>query len=71
MITKMNRKLNRLTSAIMTKVATKKNGDETLIVKIMLMVVAVVLCILFRDTLSTIISTLLGNVSTWITSMYS
>ena len=70
MITKMNRKLNKLTSAIMTKIATKKNGDETLIVKIMLMVVAVVLCILFRDTLSTIISGLLANVETWITSMY-
>ena len=70
MITKMNRKLNKLTSAIMTKIATKKNGDETLIVKIMLMVVAVVLCILFRDTLSAISSGLLANVENWITSMY-
>lgn len=48
----------------------KKAGDETLIVKIILMVVAVVLCILFRDTLKTVITELLTQVKTNISSIY-
>jgi len=37
----------------------KVSGDETLIIKIMLMVIAVALVIIFRDTLQTIIKNLL------------
>ena len=48
----------------------KKAGDETLIVKIILMVVAVVLCILCRDTLTTVISTLLSQVQEKIQGIY-
>lgn len=53
------------------KMLAKKAGDETLIVKIILMVVAVVLCILFRDTLKSIITTLLTNVETNISNIYN
>lgn len=53
------------------KMLAKKAGDETLIVKIILMVVAVVLCILFRDTLKSIITTLLTNVETNINNIYN
>ena len=53
------------------KMLAKKAGDETLIVKIILMVVAVVLCILFRNTLEGIITTLLTNVETHISNIYN
>lgn len=39
----------------------KVSGDETLIIKIMLMVIAVALVIIFRDTLQTIIKNLLTD----------
>lgn len=42
----------------------KEAGDETLIIKIMLMVIAVVLVLLFRDTLLSMIKNLLTNNST-------
>lgn len=53
------------------KMLAKKAGDETLIIKIILMVVAVVLCILFRNTLKDIITTLLANVETNISNIYN
>lgn len=51
-------------------VSTKKDGDETLLVKIMLMVIAVFLVVIFRNTLKDIITTLLSQVSTKIQGMY-
>ena len=51
--------------------AAKATGDETLIIKIMLMVIAVVLVILFRDTLKTMITDLLAEVQTKVKAMYT
>lgn len=53
------------------KMMAKKAGDENLITKIILMVVAVVLCILFRDTLKSIITTLLNSVQSNVSGMFS
>ena len=50
--------------------ASKATGDETLIIKIMLMVIAVVLVILFRDTLKSMITDLLAEVQTKVKGMY-
>ena len=50
--------------------AAKATGDETLIIKIMLMVIAVVLVILFRDTLKTMITDLLKEVQDKVKAMY-
>lgn len=50
--------------------ASKEHGDETLLVKIMLMVIAVVIVIIFRDTLKNIITELLNQVKTKIQGMY-
>ena len=58
-------------SNVRTSMMQKKNGDETLLVKIMLMVIAVVLVILFRDTLKNIITTLLTQVQEKIQGMYN
>lgn len=52
------------------KLSAKKAGDENLIVKIILMVVAVVLCILFRDVISDILRNLLDGVKTNINGIY-
>ena len=54
-----------------SKLTKKAAGDETLIVKIMLMVVAVAVVLVFRDGLKTIITNLLDNVGTKITDMYN
>ena len=43
----------------------KVSGDETLIIKIMLMVIAVALVIIFRDTLQTIIKTCSLAIMVW------
>lgn len=59
------------TQSFMEKLKLKKNGDENLVVKIMLMVIAVFLVIIFRNTLKTIIETLLAQVQTKIESMYN
>lgn len=56
---------------IMNFLKKKKAGDETLIVKIILMVVAVVLCILFRNTLTNIIISLLNGVQNNINGIYT
>lgn len=58
-------------SNVKTSMMQKKNGDETLLVKIMLMVITVVLVILFRDTLKSIITTLLTQVQEKIQGMYN
>lgn len=57
-------------AGIVNRLAAKETGDETLIIKIMLMVVAVVLAIVFRDKIKEVITTLLTNVQTKITGMY-
>lgn len=49
----------------------KRTGDETLIIKIMLMVVAVVLVILFRDQIYDVIKTLVTSVSEKVQNMYN
>ena len=49
----------------------KETGDETLIIKIMLMVVAVVLVILFRDQIYDLIKTLVTSVSEKVQGMYN
>ena len=54
-----------------SKFTKKASGDETLIVKIMLMVVAVAVVLVFRDGLKTIITTLINNVGSKITDMYN
>ena len=59
-----------MTQSVLNKVATKKTGDETLIVKIMLMVVAVVLVIIFRDELTDLIKGMVANITDWINDMY-
>lgn len=52
------------------KLSAKKSGDENLIVKIILMVVAVVLCILFRNVISDVMKNLLDGVKTNINGIY-
>jgi len=52
-------------------VKAKATGDETLIIKIMLMVVAVVLVIIFRDGLDNMIDTLLSSVQSKINEMFT
>lgn len=52
----------------------KATGDETLIIKIMLMVIAVALVLIFRDTLTTIIKNLLtgtNGLQTKIEALYN
>lgn len=62
-------------SSKLDRLAEKATGDETLIIKIMLMVVATALVILFKDTLGSIIKTLLtdptNGLQKKITDMYS
>lgn len=60
-----------LLDSISSKVSKKEHGDETLLVKIMLMVIAVFLIIIFRDTLKGIITTLLSEVQTKVQGMYN
>jgi len=48
----------------------KATGDETLIIKIMLIVIAVVLVILFRDTLADIVNSILEQVKTNVEGMF-
>ena len=60
----------KLADVAATKLTKKANGDETLIIKIMLMVIAVVLILLFRDQLKNIIISLLANLNTKIDGMY-
>lgn len=56
---------------IVEALKSKETGDETLIIKIMLMVVAVVLVIVFRNEIRTVIETLIANVSQRIQGMYN
>lgn len=59
-----------LATAKLAALKEKATGDETLIIKIMLMVIAVVLVLLFRNSLETIIKNLLTGVNEKITNMY-
>lgn len=53
------------------KLKRKANGDETLVIKIMLIVIAVVLITLFRDEISDLITELLADAKTKIQGMYN
>lgn len=63
-------KEKNLVESFNEKISKKENGDETLLVKIMLIVIAVFLVIIFRDTLKGILTTLLTEVQTKIQGMY-
>ena len=56
---------------VQKKLFVKKKGDESLLIKIMLMVIAVVLVIVFRDALKDMITTLLSTVKERIQAMYT
>jgi hypothetical protein len=58
-------------SAVLKKMKTKAQGDETLVVKVMLIVIAVALGLMFRNQIGEIIQNLLGNAKTQIDGMFS
>ena len=73
MVKKIDKALISAKNAVSMKLAgfkAKATGDETLIIKIMLMVIAVVLVILFRSSLEKIIQSLLNGVNQGINNMY-
>lgn len=53
------------------KIMTKKRGDKTVLVELGLAVVGVALLVIFRDGISGLITTVVGNVTTWITELFS
>lgn len=74
MVRKIDKAIIGAKTAVSAKVASlkaKATGDETLIIKIMLMVIAVVLVLVFRDSLKDIISNLLNGVQAQIQNMYN
>lgn len=62
-------KAGRAFATMREKSLSKEHGDETLIVKVMLMVIAVALCVVFRDTISTVIENLIKSVEDKISSI--
>lgn len=65
-------KLNNAMEDKLGRMLTKKGrGDETLIIKVMLIVVAVFLVLIFRNTLKDIMDGLLTTVKTKIEDMFT
>lgn len=56
-------------SFVNKKLFSKMSADETLIVKIILMVIAVALCLIFRSAIASTITSLVESVQVSITNM--
>ena len=53
------------------KAVKKERGDETLVIKVMLIVIAVALGLMFRNTIGDIITSLLASAKTSIDGMFT
>lgn len=66
MVTERNKGIKRMLNKVLSR---KENGDATLVVAVIMIIIALILCFLFKDEITDMIQTAFTNLDTKLTTL--